>query len=333
MNTVFVYPLVLYIGIPLTLVMGLVGWYRGLRRAQLWYPFMRVAAYACEAPLPTRTPLGFMVHHVLWTIGVLCLVLATARPRSPDMTSQKEVEGVSILLALDVSQSMVCFDDPQTQIARFTLAKEEAISFIHKRPSDLFGLVIFGEIAATRCPLTYDHRMLIEILKDTVVGTVPSQGTALARSLVMGVQRLMASQAKSKLIVLLTDGEPSEDDRPLLKDALLLAKKADVKVYTIGIGSPEGGFVNHPYGGIVRVPNRLQMDFLRDIAAYTGGVFFEASNRTQLSQIYQTIDRLEKTPQEQPLYTRWYEWYTLCVVGAVSAVCLSIGWGIWSLIL
>lgn len=313
MKLQFVYPVFLVSGLVLIV---LAAWWYLTRRHGVAYRYGFTALWLREET-HFRSATGWRWFHRVMrlTIAVL-LVMALARPRSPDEKTQVDVEGVGIMMALDVSRSMLCFDDLSDQRARFSIAQEEGIRFIERRPYDQFGLILFGAVAATRCPLTSDRTMVSEIIRTTKIGVISDEGTVLAQAIAMGVRRLSASSATSKIMVILTDGEPSPEDRPHLADALSLAQKAHVKLYTIGIGSEGGGYIHHPLGGLVQVESCLQKELLRTLALKTGGAFFEARNQRELAAIYQTIDALEKSVQTEPIYAQWHEWYLFCVVMA-----------------
>lgn len=249
--------------------------------------------------------------------GTICvlLVMATARPRLADERTKKHTQGIATLLVLDVSGSMSCFDDPALKKSRFTVAQEEAIRFIKKR-TDLFGLIIFGASAATRCPLTSDKELLIKLIEDMELGILNPQGTALSLAIALGVNRLKTTDAPSKIMVVLTDGEPSEHDiDPAI--ALQLAQSAGIKIYTIGIGGCHG-YIDHPLAGIVPVASPLNEQLLRHFAHKTGGAFFKASNQQELQEIYTKIDTLEKSSHEEPQYGKYYE------LGMVFLFCASL---------
>lgn len=264
--------------------------------------------------------------------ALILIIIATARPRTSHNHRMVTADGIGIMLALDVSESMICFDDVRSKISRFAAAQEEAQKFVMRRSADLFGLVFFGTIAATRCPLTMDHRLVQHLLKTAAIGDLPHNGTALAQAIIMAVQRLKSSKARSNIIVLLTDGEPSAHDVPLLTDAIACAQKAGIKIYTIGIGSVDGGFAYDTYGNIVRVGSMLNRQLLQAIAQQTGGASFEASDQRDLALIYDTIDRLEKSAHHQPIYVDWYEWYWLFVMMALVVVTIECGIAAWFLL-
>jgi len=324
------YPWILAVGLVL---MAIVAWFRYNRPFSLTYRYAFTSIWkSARRKLPLVQGLGWL-YALLHPLILLLILAAAARPRTPYEKTEVEVEGVSIMLLLDVSRSMLCFDDMQDQRSRFVIAQEEAINFIKRRPYDQFGLVLFGAVAATRCPLTSDRMMMADIIRGTAIGVVSDEATVLAQAIAMGVRRLIPSRAKSKIIVLLTDGEPSPEDRPHLADALALAKKAHVKIYTIGIGSAQGGFIQHPLGGIVQVDSCLQTELLRVIATKTGGAFFEARNQRDLAHIYQTIDKLEKSVQPEPVYAQWYEWYKPLLFSALALYLLELLLMAWQVIL
>jgi len=315
---------------PWVLIVGLLG---GLGAWIVWRMFGSPVVY--RHAFATRfaavsSPESYVPLFLRFMIAG-CLLLATARPRTPDERTEISVDGIGIMLALDVSRSMTCFDDIKNQKPRFTIAQEEAVRFVARRSRDICGLILFGAIAATRCPLTYDRRMLTTILQAAQVGMIPDEGTALSQAIMMGVRRLQASAAHSNILVLLTDGEPSPDDIPYLDEAVKLAQTAGVRVYTIGIGSAQGGYIRHPIAGIVQVESRCRPELLREIAQKTGGASFEARNQRELAAIYDAIDQLERTRQQEPVYAQWHEWYVPLVLGAFLLLLCDIGMMAWQL--
>lgn len=317
----FAYPWVLPAGILSLIAVLLLRWYFS-SRITYSYPFV---AMLSSYDMSWYDTIKQWVPTFLYVSAASALIVALARPRTPDERTQIDVEGIGIMLVLDVSQSMMCFDNPHEMVSRFSCAQEEAIRFIRRRPRDLFGLVLFGTIAATRCPLTSDHRMLISLIGSTKIGIIPDDETSLSQAIIMGVRRLQSSVAKNNIMVLLTDGEPSEADQSLLPNAIELATKSSIKIYTIGIGSAEGGFIQHPFMGMVRVSSCFRPEVLRHIAKKTGGASFEARNQKELAEIYGIIDQLETSVQKEPVYAQWHEYYTYAVMLALFL--LLILWG------
>jgi len=257
------------------------------------------------------------VRYVLRILAFLALLCALARPREPDEQTAITIEGRDIVLALDVSGSMQLFDDPQDPRNRWEVAKEEARRFIAQRTYDPIGLVYFASFAVSRCPITMDRSLLDSIVKDTHLGDINPNGTMLAQAVALGVQRMRHAVGTSKVIILLTDGSPSEEDMSI-NTALSLAQKAGVKVYTIGVGSDEGGYYVHPLAGVHRVPHAVNFSLLKHIAQETGGVCFQARNPRELQAVYQEIDALEASEHDAPEYTRYYEYFMPCLWAALG---------------
>lgn len=242
--------------------------------------------------------------------SLLTLVFAIARFQKPDDKTKISVEGIDIMMVLDVSGSMQLFDDQEDPRSRIDVAVSEAKKFIQKRENDPIGLVFFGKFAFCRSPLTLDKNILKDILTDTKIGIINPEGTVLSRAILTAVNRLKNSQAKSKIIILLTDGEPSQDDIDP-KIALDAAKKLGIKIYTIGIGSENYGFYQDPLWGFVPVQSKLNIDLLKLIAQETSGQFFLAKSPKDMEEIYSTIDQLERTKQETPIYSKYYEYFII----------------------
>lgn len=252
------------------------------------------------------------------------LGLLIARPQWINSNSKVHVEGVDIMVVLDASGSMQCFDDVQDQRPRFEVAKKEAIRFIEKRQNDPIGLVLFGKDAISRCPLTLDKNILKEIVDNLKLGDINPDGTVLSIGLSMAVKRLKDSKAKSKIIVLLTDGEPTPglDIEPQI--AVDLAKKLGIKIYTIGIGGEHGGLWKDPLFGIRQMGFRLNSQLLQAIAQQTGGQFFLATKPDDMKRIYDTIDTLETTEYEAPIFTSVLDLIIPFALGAFVLLLLEL---------
>ena len=243
--------------------------------------------------------LAFFRHINLFVFitGLSFIILALARPHVPediDEYKKKNLEGIDIVIAMDVSESMLARD---LKPDRLGAAKETAIDFIEQRPSDRIGLVVYEGDAYTQAPLTNDHNLLISLFEEVEPGMV-TPGTAIGLGLATAVNRLRESDAKSKVIILLTDGiNNSGDIDPLT--AAKIAKEFNICVYTIGVGKE--GAAPFPmtdfFGGTViqNVEIPLDAELLQEIAGITGGKFYRAENETELSLIYDEIDLLEKS--------------------------------------
>ncbi len=233
------------------------------------------------------------------------LVFLIGKPQLVDTKSKVTVKGINIMLVLDVSGSMQSHDYDDDNRSRFEVAQEEAIRFIKARTNDAIGLVLFGRDALSRCPLTTDKKMLTSIVHDTSIGIVNPDGTVLSRAIVTAANRLKGSDVKSNIMIVLTDGEPSpEDISPEV--ATEIAKQLGIKIYTIGIGSDEERVAMHPIYGPVALP-KLNKELLESIAHSTGGKFFFARNAQDMRSVYETIDRLEKSEYQTPLYNKYYD--------------------------
>ena len=268
--------------------------------------------------ITTAHPYKKIVSLIRFLLLTLLLFLI-AKPQLVDKSSKVSVEGIDIVLALDVSGSMQMQDD-QDQRSRVDVAKDEAVRFIQKRDNDAIGLVIFGKDAVSRCPLTLDKKIIKNIVHDLQIGVVDPDGTVLSKALLTAINRLKNSAAKSKIIILLTDGEPSpEDIQPKL--AIDAAKQLGVRVYTVGIGSDKDVGIMHPIYGLIAAP-KLNDKLLKLVADQTGGKFFMARNAKDMRAIYDTIDALEKTKIETPIFSNYTDIFVpfllfgigLCVV-------------------
>lgn len=274
---------------------------------------------------------GFSVattyKYVFWLLRFFVLVglgFLMLRPQWADRRSVINVEGVDIVLAIDVSESMLAFDDAHDQRSRIEVAKSEAIRFIEKRIDDHIGVVIFGKDALSRCPLTLDKNILKEVVGSLEIGVIDANGTWLGTGLATAINRLRTSKAKSKIVILLTDGQPTPPEKIEPDIAVHLAQTFGVKVYTIGVGSLQGGFVNHPVFGTVQINAGINEELLKGIASKTGGMYFRAKNPADMRKIYDTIDQLEKTRQQTNMFHHYYEAFMSLIWLIVCAFVLEL---------
>jgi Ca-activated chloride channel family protein len=268
---------------------------------------------------------------------LLSLLFLVLRPQWLDEKSYINVDGVDIMLALDVSGSMQLFDDPNDQRQRIDIAKEEAIRFIEKRTNDPIGIIIFGREALSRCPLTLDKMILKEIVGSIELGNIDPRGTWLGTGLATAINRLRTSKAKSKIVILLTDGQPTPPEKIEPPLAIEMAKKYGIKVYTIGIGNEHGGYIRNPFGMLAQAQEEgLNVALLQTIAEQTGGMFFRAQNQRDMRMIYDKIDNLEKTSLQTTVFHNYYEaflnfiWIVLLLFGLELVLRLFIWRGILS---
>jgi len=259
------------------------------------------------------------VFWILRFVTLTVLALLIARPQIIDSRSNVQIDGIDIMLVLDASGSMTMCDFENDQRSRFEIAKEEAIRFAQKRDNDALGLVIFAHDAISRCPITHDKHVVCKMIRELALGDINSDGTVLATSMVTGANRLKLSRAKSKVMIVLTDGEPSPHDMSA-ETAIEVVKKLGIKVYTIGIGSDQDSFMLHPFYGRIQKP-KVNAELLTHIAKETGGQFFMAYDSADMRKIYETIDRLERTKHETQVFSKYYDLFlpaTLALMGFVS---------------
>ena len=250
------------------------------------------------------------MRHILFALEVLAvvfLVFALSRPQSSNNWQTYTSEGIDIVLALDISSSMLARDFTPD---RLEAAKEVATKFILERPQDKIGLVIFAGESFTQCPLTTDQAVLVNLLREVKSGVI-EDGTAIGLGLANAVNRLKDSPAKSKVVILLTDGV---NNRGAIAPATAaeLAKTYGIRVYTIGVGTyGEAPYpVQTPFGTqLQKVPVEIDEDGLQQIAALTGGKYFRATDNNKLKQIYQEIDQLEKSKIEVKHFSKKNEQY------------------------
>ncbi|MBC8474350.1 MAG: VWA domain-containing protein [Cryomorphaceae bacterium] len=234
--------------------------------------------------------------YLLKIIAAALLIIAIARPQSTANWEESTTEGIDIVLAMDISGSMLARD---LKPDRLEASKDVAMDFISKRKNDRVGLVIFAGESFTQCPLTTDHNVLLNLFKDVKSGMV-EDGTAIGMGLATAVNRLKDSKAISKVIILLTDGVNNSGMVPPLT-AAEIAQKFGIRVYTIGVGTE--GFAPYPFQtpfGIQYQDVEVKIDekSLQDIAILTDGKYFRATNNNSLKEIYKDIDALEKSKIE-----------------------------------
>lgn len=283
------------------------------------HPHMRVSS---SVPW-TITGTSFMavlryLPFLLRTFALVMIIIAIARPRSSTEMEKIDTEGIDIVLAMDVSTSMLARDLTPDRISA---SKDIAIEFISQRPSDRMGIVVFAGESFTQCPLTTDRATLINLMKEVQTDLI-EDGTAIGNGLATAVARMKDSDARSRVVILLTDGVNNRGEiSPQM--AAEIAKTYGIRVYTIGVGK-EGMApypVMTPWG--VEVQNvKVEIDeaLLSDIAQSTGGRYFRATDNTKLAEIYSEINKMEKaktTVDSFPVYKELYGLYALLALIAV----------------
>jgi len=302
----------------------------------LWYvmyrkktePTMRMADTFAFRYAPRSWRIMLMpVLPILRIVVFVALVVALARPQTHNAWKDQTVEGIDIMMVMDVSTSMLAED---LRPNRIEAAKNVASEFVSGRPNDNIGLTIFAGEAFTQCPMTTDHSSLLSLLQnvrtDIAAQGLIEDGTAIGMGLANAVSRLKDSKAKSKVVILLTDGSNNRGDISPMT-AAEIAKSLGVRVYTIGIGTT--GTARYPMnvGGAtqyVNVPVEIDEQTLRSIASATDGDFYRAKNNKELNQIYKEIDKLEKSKLNVKQYSRRYEAYQTFALIAVIALLLEL---------
>uniref|UniRef100_A0AB33J0Y7 VWA domain-containing protein n=1 Tax=Prevotella sp. GTC17259 TaxID=3236795 RepID=A0AB33J0Y7_9BACT len=264
---------------------------------------------------------------ILRCITFTLIVFAMARPQTHNSWNNKSVEGIDIMMAMDVSTSMLAED---LKPNRIEAAKNVAAEFIADRPNDNIGLTIFAGEAFTQSPMTTDHASLANLLHnvrtDIAARGLISDGTAVGMGLANAVSRLKDSKAKSKVVILLTDGSNNMGDLSPMTSAQI-AKSLGIRVYTIGVGTNKvAPYPMNVAGRVqyVNVPVEIDTKTLRDIAMTTDGNFYRATNNNELKQIYKDIDKLEKTKMDVKQFSKRYEAFQPFVLFAFIFLLLEI---------
>ena len=284
-------------------------------------PHLRVST-SMPWTLTGKSPLAVLRHlPFLLRLASLCLIIVClARPRSSTQTERVDTEGIDIVLAMDVSTSMLARDFTPDRISA---AKDIAIEFIADRPSDRIGIVVFAGESYTQCPLTTDRATLINLMKEVSTDLI-EDGTAIGNGLSTAVARMMESDAKSRVVILLTDGV-NNCGEVSPETAAEIAKTYGVRVYTIGVGA--NGTAPYPvitpWGVETRnVEVQIDEELLKTISEATGGRYFRATDNTKLAEIYSEIGKMEKvrtTVDSFPVYKELYGKYAV-----IALVCLLL---------
>lgn len=318
-NVIFAYPWVLYF---LLIIPLLAVWYyfRGKKNnSSIIYSSVRLFP---ENISSVRTKLVHLPI-VLRLIALALLIIALARPQNFSSGTNINTEGIDIAMVLDISGSMLAEDFKPN---RLEAAKQVVDEFIQGRISDRIGLVIFSRDAFTQCPLTIDYSVLRNLLKDIRSGML-EDGTAIGNAIANGVNRLKDSDAKSKVIILLTDGVNNAGEVDPLS-AAEIARAFGIRIYTIGVGTRgEAPYpVQTPFGiRYQMMPVEIDEPLLRQIAERTGGQYFRATNNRALKEIYNRIDKMEKSKIEVTSYRAAQELYFNWLAAAFILLLAEVG--------
>jgi Ca-activated chloride channel homolog len=265
------------------------------------------------------------LRYILFGLKVLAitlLIFVLARPQKTDRFQNSTTEGIDIILTIDISGSMLARDFKPD---RLEASKNVATEFISGRPNDRIGLVVFSRESFTQCPLTTDHAVLINLMREIKSGMI-EDGTALGNGLATAVNRIKDSQAKSKVIILLTDGVNNMGE-VAPSTAADIAKTFGIRVYTIGVGSQGTAPypVQTPYGMQFQImPVEIDEAILQDIATKTGGRYFRATDNNKLVQVYGEIDKLEKSKIDEKQFTRRQEKFLFPALIAFILLALEV---------
>ena len=282
----------------------------------------RAYRYAPRSWRVTLMPLQLLLRLAVFVL----LVLVLARPQTQNSWKNETMEGIDIMLAMDVSTSMLAED---LKPNRIEAAKKVAADFIIGRPNDNIGLTIFAGEAFTQCPMTTDHASLLNLLNNVrtdIAQRLIEDGTAIGMGLANAVSRLKESKAKSKVVILLTDGSNNRGDLSPMT-AAEIAKSFGIRVYTIGVGTNKVAPYPMPVAGgvqYINIPVEIDTKMLSDIAAATDGDFYRATNNKELQHIYKEIDKLEKSKLNVKKYSKRYEAYQPYALAAVVLLLLEI---------
>jgi Ca-activated chloride channel homolog len=316
-NITFAHPIFL-------LLLPIVALLLYLRSRQKYYAEMRLSSTSGLEGVKTWKTRFRPLLLVLQAIAITALIIAMARPQSVFRKENINAEAIDIMLTLDVSSSMLAKDfEPD----RLEASKRVAQTFVDRRKYDRIGIVLFGGESYTQCPLTTDHAVVKQLLSGIQCGLI-AEGTAIGNGLANAVRRLQKSEAKSKVVILLTDGvNNSGVVRPL--QAAEAAEKYGVKVYTIGVGTmgrAKGPIARKPNGGFVFgwVEVEIDEEILKNIARQTGGKYFRATDMNSLEEIYAEIDKMERTKIEKTTFRRNREEFHWFVMIALLSLLLYL---------
>ena len=302
----------------------------------LWY-ILRGNKRRATMSVPTTSMYGgmkkswkyYLIHmpFILDMLSIVLLSLILARPQTTDRWQDTEIEGIDIMLCVDVSTSMLAED---LKPNRIEAAKQVASEFINGRPNDNIGLTIFAGEAFTQCPMTVDHAVLLNMFQnvssDIAARGIIEDGTAIGMGLANAISRLKDSQAKSKVIILLTDGSNNRGEVSPMT-AAEMAKSFGIRVYTIGVGT--NGTAPYPVQGAygkqyINVAVEIDENVLRQIAQTASGQYYRATSNSKLKEVYEEIDKLERTKLQVKEFSKNQEEYQPLALALLLSLLLSI---------
>ncbi len=310
------YPHMLWL---LLILVPLVAWYVWKNRNA--NPSLGISTVDPVMKLPVSwKTIAMHVYFALQLVAIAALIVALARPQTHDHLRTSRIEGTDIVIALDISGSMSAKDFEPT---RFAAAKDVATKFVNSRPNDNMGLVVFAGESLSLMPLTNDRAALVNAINQVEMGDL-HDGTAIGDGLTSAVNRVASGKAKSKSIILLTDGTNNAGDVPP-STAAQIARQKGIKVYTIGVGTNGTIQIRDPYGfSTTSLETKIDEQSLSEIAELTGGKFFRATDEKMLSEVFAEIDRLEKTKLDVDRFTLTDENFMPWIFVAFGAMCLGL---------
>ncbi|MBL4588332.1 VWA domain-containing protein [Candidatus Babeliales bacterium] len=245
---------------------------------------------------------------LLRIIALIALACLIARLQKVDQRVETAVDGIDFVLCMDFSGSMNLFDDLNDRRSRITVAKRNALDFIDQRTYDPVGIVVFGAEALTLCPLTLDKPLLKNFISNASINIVNPNGTKLFTGLATAISRLRSSSAKSKVVLLLTDGKPMGETRFDADTIIAMAQEFNVKIYSVGIGNKQGGYGLDVFGRIQPAgADTVDYGLLAALSRETGGKFFAAHNPKEMKEAYDAINKLEKTTLQTSMFSLYHE--------------------------
>ncbi len=318
----------------LLLLLPLLAWLKGRRGAPPAFVYSSVQLVRTMQNI-SRSRAGALLGSLRW-LALAAFIIALAQPRLVNSQTEVRASGIDIVAALDLSGSMISEDFVVNgqRVTRFNMARSVLKSFVDKRPNDRIGLVVFAKQAFIAAPLTLDHDYLQANLDRLGIGTTNSDATAIGDALMTALNQLRDLKAKSKIIILATDGQNNSGKiEPLI--AANAAAALGVKIYTVGIGeqgtAPMPVFMGGQRVGTQNVPVDVDEDTLTKIADKTGGKYYRADNAERFRQIYAEIDKLEKTEAVINKYTQYRELFPWLAAGGLAVLLLELvlGQTVW----
>lgn len=303
----------------LLLLLPLIVWY--VLKWKNSNPSMGISSVGSIKKYASRFKVLLMhIAFLLQLVAIAALIVALARPQTHDSLRSSNIEGTDIVLALDISSSMLASD---LKPNRIKAAKEVASKFVANRPSDNIGLVVFSGESLSLMPLTTDKAALVNAISNTKTGDL-NDGTAIGDGLASAINRLISGQAKSKSIILLTDGTNNAGD-VAPSTAARIAKQKGIRVYAIGVGTNGSIKITDPYGfSTTTLETKIDEQALKSIAAETGGKYFRATDSHTLRKVFDEIDSLEKSRIKVNNFTQTEENFTPWILIALCSFVLYL---------